>query len=262
MILCDLDKVLAMNRGLDTTPGAVIHRTFLNPPIQLQRIKDSGIPFYILTAKTEAEAWEILRAVGLEGYVWSVIGAEALFWRSVWHALKNGRMPSAVSKAFYQQRLHDEVSRPRVMIEDRLDRLIEMFEMQCIDFGILVPEIRVVEGWIEEWFDLDAVFRAAQTLAMGKIDEAEYVKAGITMCRWEAGEFQEIEVSDCERLLRAGMHIVKIPKVPASNCSEPLSLQKLDTGCILSAKPRSVVAALCAGRRIVRRLAPRVLAGR
>jgi phosphoglycolate phosphatase-like HAD superfamily hydrolase len=94
MIACDLDNVLATNRGMDTSHGEPIHRTFRSLPPQLGVIREAGLPFHVVTAKVSRQAWQILRAVGLADQVTSVVGAEVLFWPTIWSALRRGRLPS------------------------------------------------------------------------------------------------------------------------------------------------------------------------
>ena len=65
MILCDLDNVLATNRGRDIATGQPIHRTFVGLPPALLDIRQARVPIHIVTKKTEAEARQILAAIGL-----------------------------------------------------------------------------------------------------------------------------------------------------------------------------------------------------
>src|SRR4051812_23284378 len=173
MILCDLDMVLATSNGSDTRAGQPIHRTFREVPAELDLIKRDGIPFHVVTAKVEQEARLVIQAIGLDDHVTSVIGANRLLWPSVWLALKKGRMPTSISKAFWRKAIRADKSESEppcvVMIEDRRSNLLEMLRHGSIHVGILVPPIRLAGESVVEWFDLGFALGLARALVL-KVD--------------------------------------------------------------------------------------------
>ncbi|MCZ6625764.1 MAG: hypothetical protein O7B35_16285 [Deltaproteobacteria bacterium] len=250
MILCDLDKVLATSRGMDTTYGERIHRTFVQLPLQLQIIREAGIPFHIVTTKTEAEAWEVLRTIGLDKHVTSVIGANALLWPSVWSALKNGRIPVSISKAFYGRAIPNNNSGRVVMIEDQRNNLNAMFEAGCIDVGILVPQVSVVENRVVEWFDLDLVLRVARELVTDSMNADELARLGLKAYRCQTDGLKEIDIRDLKIMRRNDRYLIEMPIVSAlKDPSSGIMLQSLDTGYTLTTRRLNVVTALRTGRQ-------------
>ncbi len=256
MILCDLDRVLATSHGMDTTYGEPIHRTFVQWPLQLQTIKEAGIPFHIVTTKLEGEAWEVLSAIGLDRHVTSVIGANALLWPSVWSALKNGRVPASVSKVFYGRTICNVKGGFVVMIEDRRENLNEMFDAGCIDFGILVPQIRIMGARVAEWFDLDLVLRIARELVIDSMDAAELGRLGLKAYRYQTEGLKNIEIRGLKQMRCNGRYLIEVPTVSAIRpSSSGVMLQSLDTGRVLTARRVDMITALRLGRRVFCRAA-------
>jgi len=256
MILCDLDGVLATSRGVDTTYGETIHRTFVRSPFELQMINEADIPFHIVTTKIEAEAWEILRVIGLDKYVKSVIGADTLLWPSIWSALKKGRVPCYLSKAFYKRAVpYDDRGRV-VMIEDRRENLLSMFKAGCIDFGILVPKIRVVGERVVEWCDLARVLQVARDLAVAKVDEASWSRLGLVVYHWQRDRLEMLSLDGFRRPRGNSRYLLEAPKVSAVESGSPgVRLQSLDTGYVLTARWLNIVAILRGCRWLFRRVA-------
>ncbi|HEX2439011.1 MAG TPA: hypothetical protein VHT71_11965 [Methylomirabilota bacterium] len=161
MILCDLDNVLATNRGRDTAVGQPIHRTFVRLPPALLDIRQARVPIHVVTKKTEAEAAQILAAIGLTAWVDSVIGANRLLWATLLDGVRRRRAPSTVSKVFCTRFLSAHRTGAVVMIEDRPGHLREMLDHGSIDAGILVPPIRFNGDDVVEWFDVNAALLTA-----------------------------------------------------------------------------------------------------
>jgi len=167
MILCDLDNVLATNRGRDTAIGQPIHRTFVRLPPALLDIRQARVPIHVVTKKTEAEAEQILAAIGLSGWVDSVIGANRLLWATLLDGVRRCRAPSKVSKVFCTRFLSARRTGAVVMIEDRPGHLREMLDHGSIDAGILVPPIRFNGDDVVEWFDVNAALLTAFAMVVG-----------------------------------------------------------------------------------------------
>jgi hypothetical protein len=167
MILCDLDNVLATNRGRDTAPGQPIHRTFVGLPPAFLDIRQARVPIHIVTKKTEAEARQILAAIGLTAWVDSVIGANRLLWATLLDGVRRRRAPSNVSKVFCTRFLSAHRTGPVVMIEDRAGHLREMLDHGSIDAGILVPPIRFNGDDVAEWFDVNTALLTAFAMVVG-----------------------------------------------------------------------------------------------
>lgn len=261
MILCDLDMVLATAGGKDTTPGEPIHRLFTEPPSQLQRIRQREIPFHIVTAKLKREAWEVLKAIGLAPHVDSVIGAEALFWPSIWTAFREGRRPNSISKVWYTRAIQNKErhSKPRrvVMIDDRRHHLTEMLASGCIDAGILVPPLRCEGDEIVEWFDLDLTLRIASRLVTRE-SPAELARLGCAVFRWSRGQLTEVHSPAGEHGHAADRYLVVVPTVKPSPA---VKLHALDTGHVLQGRCTSVVAIVRATRALCRRMTSTWYAG-
>jgi len=256
MILCDLDGVLATSHGRDTVAGGTIHRTFVCPPEQLRMISEARIPFHILTTKVEIEAWEVLRVIGLDKYVKSVIGADTLLWPSIWSALRKGQVPSYLSKAFYKRAVPNDNGERVVMIEDRRENLLSMFEAGCIDFGILVPKIRVVGEGVVEWCDLARVLQVARELAVAKVDEANWSGLGLNVYRWQRDRLEKLSLDAFRRPCGNSRYLLEVPKVSAVESGTPgVRLQSLDTGYVLTARRLNIVAILRGCRRSFRQIA-------
>jgi len=167
MILCDLDNVLATNRGRDTATGQPIHRTFVGLPPAFLDIRQARVPIHIVTKKTEAEARQILAAIGLTAWVDSVIGANRLLWATLLEGVRRRRAPSNVSKVFCTRFLSVHRTGPVVMIEDRAGHLREMLDHGSIDAGILVPPIRFNGDDVAEWFDVNTALLTAFAMVVG-----------------------------------------------------------------------------------------------
>lgn len=261
MILCDLDMVLATSNGCDTLVGQPIHRTFQDRPGELDLIKRDGIPFHIVTAKVEQEARTVLHAIGLEGYVTSVIGANSLLWPTLRCAVKERRMPTSISKAFWRTAIRDievpEKIQRVVMIEDRRSNLLDMLKYGSIDVGILVPQMRLAGESVVEWFDLNLVLRLARNLALG-VDCGGLLSAyPLRVYQWrESG----LEAADAESLL-AGRetyrHLIELAALsPMSDQEQAFKLQSFETGQILVASKFNMASLLRACKKIGNRLRP------
>lgn len=259
MILCDLDMVLATSYGSDTVPGQPIHKTFREHPEQLDAIKDDGIPFYIVTAKVEREARRVLRAIGFEGYVTSVIGADRLLWPTLWRAMKQRRIPTFISKALWRSAIRGaEASRKAdcvVMIEDRRSNLLDMLEYGSIDVGILVPQIRVEGDSVVEWFDLDVALRLARKIVL-QIDAGELLSTGpVRIYQWSESGLESCNIS----ALCAGRgryrYLIEMPALSSIlRDQSPLALGLLETGHTLEGDILSMTSLLRACKRLGRRL--------
>jgi hypothetical protein len=167
MILCDLDNVLATNRGRDTATGQPIYRTFVRLPPAFLDIRQARVPFHVVTKKTEAEAAQILAAIGLTAWVDSVIGLNRLLWATLLDGVRRCRAPSTVSKVFCTRFLPASRTGAVVMIEDRAGHLREMLDHGCIDAGILVPPIRFNGDDVAEWFDVNTALLTAFAMVVG-----------------------------------------------------------------------------------------------
>jgi len=254
MILCDLDNVLATSGGLDIGHGQPIHRTFLTPPPELEQIRLAGIPFHVLTKKPESEAWQVLRAIGLDRYVTSVVGATALFWPSVWHALSHRTLPTSISKTFFARTLSPSPEASVVMIEDRRENLHDMFDAGIIDIGILVPPIRVSDERVVEWFNLNIVLKIAKDLTKPAAHELDLSGNGLTVYRWRRGMPERIPTGTVGRLIRPGQYLVEVQTVPVADVASPLTLMRLATGQRLTAGRFGAIRALRIGRSMLQQL--------
>lgn len=255
MILCDMDGVLATGRGMDTAHGHPIYRTFIELPEQLGRIREAGIALHIVTAKVEAEAVQVLEAIGLEPYITSVVGANRLFWPTVWAALRKGHLPGSLTKSVYPSVLPAREGRRVVMIEDRRDHLCDMLAAGVIDFGILVPPISVSGDRVASWFDLDLALGMARELETGAHELARWVCPGVSAYSWRGGEARELEPSEYPAAVEGGGCFFSIPALPhADPRSQGPTLDALDTGKVLRPGRTNLVTTVRAGRRVVRRL--------
>ena len=259
MILCDMDMVLATSGGTDTAVGHPIYRTFKDPPSELDLIRKDEIPFYIVTAKVENEARTILNAIGLEKYVTSVVGANSLVWPTLWRAIKNGRLPNSISKAFWRNVVQDTLARDKtkciVMIEDRPENLLDMFEMGCIDVGILVPQIRLAGEFIVEWFDLGLALGLARNLVLGIEDKSLLSRHDLVVHQWHKSGLEAVDPMSLFMRSKQFRYLVKLPTVSVNGLHDQgIMLQSLETGCRLVADRRNVVSLLRACRRAYRRL--------
>ena len=252
MILCDLDGVLAVGPRRDTERGAPIYRTFKEPPEELLAIQDAGIPLHIVTAKVEAEAKQVLDAIGLSAGWDSVIGADRLFWPTVRAALRERRVPSALLKSTFRKAIPTQGERPIVMIEDQADNLREMLSASAIDFGILVPRFSISENRIEAGFDLNRALELARRLSEGRgfLDALETLRSSAADQEREKG----ITGSDRELERFPDPH-GSVFQIPAWDRALPsLSLDAFDTGHALTAHRGNIVTMVRYARRISRRL--------
>ena len=235
MILCDMDGVLAMGPRGDTTPREPIYRTFVEYPAELRRIRESGIPLHLITAKVEAEARQVLRALGLEGDFASIIGADRLFWPTVRSSLRSGRFPRAIRKSAFRSILEVPSGRPVVMIEDNRGNLLEMLAAGAIDYGILVPPFHMEGERVIRGFNLELAFRVARQLVQLELDSDSLANHGTPLLRWRSGYLlQLVELED-----------------PSETSPLP-ALDSLTTGIVLQASGAELVSAVRAGRRLVR----------
>lgn len=254
MILCDMDGVLATGSGRDTAPGEPIYRTFTEPPGELELIRAAGIPFHIVTAKVEAEAVQVLEAIGLDPHIESIVGANQLFWPSVWGAVTRGRFPRTLVKSAYRTVLPAQQGQRIVMLEDRRDNLREMLAADAIDCGILVPSIRIARGHLVEWFDVNLALGLARQLAVGGMDPAGLSTLDVSIRRWYDGDFQELDSREMSGIREGERYLLRVPGLSfRSLASRGPSLESLDTGRILMPGRRDLVTSVRLGRRLIRR---------
>lgn len=259
MILCDMDGVLATGLGRDTTPGEPIYRTFTEAPDELELIRAAGIPFHVVTAKVEAEAAQVLDAIGLHPRIESIIGANRLFWPSVWAAARKGRLPESLAKSVYRRVLPTPQGARIIMLEDRQENLHEMLAAGAIDRGVLVPPISVSGGRIVEWFDVNLAFRVARGLAMGSMSAADLTRLDISIHRWHEGDLEPLDPADAAGILEGERYLLRLPGLSFDGSpSAGPSLESLDTGRVLMAGRRDLVTTVRAGRRVVRRIVRRL----
>jgi hypothetical protein len=257
MILCDLDMVLATSNGGDTRAGQPIHRTFKDCPVELDLIKEEGIPFHVVTAKVEEEALRVIRAIGLDKYVTSVIGANGLLWPTIWLALKKRRIPSSISKAFWRKAIRGAESGKKaqcvVMIEDRRSNLLEMLEHGSIDVGILVPPIRLAGDSVVEWFDLGLALSLARVLVL-RLDGSQLFASCPLRVYQLRGE--QLHPTDSVNLLAGPeprRYLIELPAMSSNSCQEQrLLLRSLETGCDLVASRTDITSLLRVCKRICR----------
>lgn len=259
MILCDLDMVLATSNGSDTVPGQPIQRTFQTHPYELDLIKSEGIPFHIVTAKVEQEARCVLHAIGLDGYVTSVIGANSLLWPTLWHAFKKRQIPKSISKAFWKNTVRwgdiSRKSRRVVMIEDRRSNLLDMLEYGSIDVGILVPQMRLEGESVVEWFDLNLALKLARDITLGTEGTELLSASPLRVYQWPGlGPI----VAHSGGLLagqKTDRHLIELPTLSPMPCQKHnLKLQSFATGKNLVASKGNMVSLLRASKRISDRL--------
>jgi hypothetical protein len=237
VILCDMDGVLAMGPRGDTAPREFIYRTFVEYPTALRRIREAGIPVHLVTAKVEAEARQVLRAIELEGDFTSIIGADQLFWPTLRSALRRRRLPAAIAKSTFRSVLEVPPGRPVVMIEDNRGNLLEMLGEGAIDFGILVPPLRMEGERLARGFDLELAFSVARRLSDPRLDPATLAEDDIPLLRSHGG------------------YLLHLPELRDVGGAPPLpDLKALTTGVVLQASGADVVSAIRAGRRLVRNL--------
>lgn len=254
MIACDLDNVLATNRGMDTSHGEPIHRTFRSLPPQLRVIRDAGLPFHVVTAKVSRQAWQILRAVGLADQVTSVVGAEVLFWPTIWSALRRGRLPGTISKAAFTRFVPTSGARA-VMIEDRIANLEVLFRAGTLDTAILVPPLRIVEERVVEWFDLDSVLRLAADLARSVADVREIERRGYSILRWTPTAVLPVGGADAADAIGRAPLIFEAPRLRAGGSERAgVDLRELDTGERLTATSADAISAVRETLRLLRGL--------
>lgn len=254
MILSDLDGVLAMGPGRDTSPGDMIYRTFSEVPRGLLQARNQGVPLHLVTAKVEGEARQVLAAVGLETHFASVIGADRLFWTTLRRALHTLRMPSAVFKSGYRSFIKAPGYQPIVMIEDNRNNLLEMLASGAIDYGILLPPIRIEEGLVVRGFDLGLALDLASHLATGNQTLEAFSEVEVSRLREpRRGETQSQEsVSSCAHS-EPGRYIFHLPPlIHQGSTKPPIPLESLSTGVRLVADHRSVISAVRGARRLAR----------
>jgi hypothetical protein len=243
MILCDIDGVLAMGPAGDTAVGEPIYRTFPQTLLELQRVRDAGVEFHVVTARVQAEAVQVLEAIGIDRYVDSIISADRLFWPTVWNALRRGKLPHSLSKSGCSPLLPKAGGRPVVMIENHYPHLQDMLSAGVIDYGFLVPPIQLRDGMVAQWFDLERVLRLARELVTGAATA-------------ELGDLGMLAEQ-----IGTGRYLFRLPPAnPAAANSR--DLQSLHTGCVLRRGSPNLVAVVRASRRFVRSVRGLVLPGR
>jgi len=254
VILCDMDGVLATGEAGDTATGRPIYRTFREIPPELARIRDAGVPMHVVTAKVEPQARQVLHAVGLESCFDSVVGADRLFWPTVWDSFKRGRVPRAVSKKACRKLLPDPRGRAVVMIEDHPGHLQELLSAGLIDLGILVPKILVVGGEARTWFDLDLALRIARALTTGKPSEINLELTGVSIHRWVEGVAEEIDDLENDLMEEGHRFLMRLPTLRPPEVNDRADgVSPLHTGQVLKSTGFGVVGAVRATRRALRR---------
>jgi len=244
VILCDMDGVLAMGPRGDTAPRETIYRTFVEYPTALRHIREAGIPVHLVTAKVAAEARQVLRAIELEGDFTSIIGADQLFWPTLRSALRQGRLPVAIAKSTFRAVLEVPPGRPVVMIEDNHGNLLEMLGAGAIDFGILVPPLRMERERLTRGFDLELAFGVARRLAQSQSAPDSLADLGIPLLRLKSG------------------YLVHLPELEDVGGASALpDLASLTTGVVLQARGADLVSAVRAARRMARKLFVRSRSG-
>lgn len=214
MILCDIDGVLAFGPyGDDTQPGQPIYSTFVSPLREIDAIRKAGIPFFIVTAKVEAEARQILSALGIGPSVDGIVGADRMFWPTLVAELSAGRLPRGVRKSVSRTILPDPSGAPVVMIEDRRANLEEMLSRRSIDLGILVPPPGPDRKNLSVWFDLGLALRLAQWAVEGELDPEVLEAEGVSVV--PVGEGMELgQALDTRKLL-------ELPVLPRDRLASP-----------------------------------------
>jgi hypothetical protein len=260
LILCDMDGVLATGPGTDTACGQPIYRTFVKVPDELGRIRAAGIPIHVVTAKVEAEASQVLQAVGLDGHVASVVGADRLFWPSVWAGVRKGRLPRSVSKSLCRRLLQQDQAERVVMIENYHPHLCEMLAAGAIDLGILVPPISMDGGRISAWFDIDLALRVAREFVIGTLDPAELSGGNCALYRWDGEDLHQVDLSYLSVITEGCGYLLRLPglSVEDSAGSAP-AVEDLQTGNVLLSGRRSLVSTVRVGRRFLRDMVRRLL---
>ena len=261
MILCDMDGVLATGEAGDTATGGPIYRTFHEIPPELATIRDSGVSMHVVTAKVESQARQVLHAIGLASHFDSVVGADRLFWPTVWESVKRRRIPRAVSKQACRRLLPDPRGDAVVMIEDHPGHLHDLLSAGLIDFGILVPKISVVGGKPRTWFDLDLVFRIARSLSTHRPSEVDLERADITLHRWEEDGPESID--GWKNILMADDHrfLIRLsPLEPPDEDGRPAGADSLHTGEALKSAGVGVVGGVRLARRTFRGILRRLRA--
>lgn len=256
MILCDLDGVVAVGPEGDTKPGAPIYRTFAKVPSELETIGAAEIPLHLVTAKVEPEARQVLEAIGLDHQITSVLGANRLFWPSIWVEIRRrGRLPRSIRKSVCRRVLRDRDRGSVVMLEDRLENLEEMLAADAIDHGILIPPLRLGGDRVLAWFELDLALRIARELATGKLEAPEVSRLGISVYRWRSDRLEPVQ-EPLTSVQGPSRYVLRLPS--RSYGDDPTAaptLEALDTGRVLAPGRPTVVGAVRAGRRALRFLA-------
>lgn len=254
MILCDMDGVLARGPIRDTAPGHRIYRTFVEVPGELERIHAAGIPIHLVTAKEDAEAAQVLRAVGVAEYFHSVVSANQMFWPTVRSALTKGRVPGTIAKSTARRLVPAPRDGVVAMVEDRREHLQAMLEDRAISFGILVPPIVVSDGRITKWFDLDLALRVARGLVQRDWRAADLANVGAEVVRFGAGLLEPVDLGVESGPLVGERYLIEVPSMDSSTGPhDALALELFDTGHTLRAGPRTTVSMVREGLRILRR---------
>lgn len=254
MILCDMDGVLATGPRGDTTCGEPIYRTFMDITDELERIRAAGVPIHVVTAKVEAEAAQVLQAIGLEDHVASVVGADRLFWPSLWAAARARRLPNALSKSLCRRLLPRGQEERAVMIENHHPHLREMLAARAIDLGILVPPIAMEGNRITTWFDLNLALRIAREFATGTLDSEDLSGRGVQLYAWNGDRPERLDPSRLPSITLGGQHLIHLPGLSVEDSP---AVEALHTGSILRPGGANVVTTVRAGRRFLKRFVQR-----
>lgn len=254
MILCDMDGVLARGGTGDTVPGGSIYRTFQEVPEELERIRAAGIPVHLVTAKEEAEASQVLHAVGVSQYIESIVSANQMFWPTVRRAITRGRVPRNLAKSTARRLLRGPPDGVVVMLEDRGEHLWAMLADGAIHFGILLPPIVVSGGRIVEWYDLDLALRVARRLVQEDLDMRELAGIGADVRILRDGALHSVHLETHPGPLVGERYLVQMPTLSGAEIdgSGP-TLDSLDTGRVLEAGRGTVVSWVRSALRILRR---------
>ena len=244
-----MDGVLAVGPHRDTEWNQPIYRTFVDPPAEFDSIHAAGVSMHLVTAKVEAEAHQVLEAIGLDRHFASVVGADRLFWPTLWAAARKRRVPEALTKSVCRGILQPQDGMRVVMIEDQAQNLVEMLTAGAIDFGILVPAFTISGERVEQWFDLDLALRIARELATRPVEPSELADLGI-----ELSSFQDAN-SDVTGTAGA---LLELPGRSCHRSERPLPqlLASFATDRKLVPSRRNAISIARAGRRLARRMIP------
>jgi hypothetical protein len=249
-----MDGVLAVGPHRDTEWHQPIFRTFSEVPEEFGHIREAGVSLHLVTAKVEVEAAQVLRAIGLHDHFDSIIGADRLFWPSLWSAARKGRLPGSLAKSACRRILAANEGRPVVMIEDQAHNLIEMLAAGAIDFGILVPPFTRSGNRVDEWFDLNLALRLARELTTEAVDLRGLTGSGITASYPRQLPDGSVELQDMTASAGGAGFFLHLPvRKPFDDIQSPF-LALINTGQDLIPSRRNAISIARSGNRFIRRM--------